>query len=95
LTDSQTIKMHIAHETAIFRNTYSSSYLDACITRHLGCKHTFCKNIVYTKNCFSVYFPENVTCLGWSTKDLSSRFRLLQNCLFLGYNKSLFHERYS
>ena len=37
------------------------------ITGHLSRKHTFCQNLVSTKQiCFSLYFRKNVTCLNVS-----------------------------
>jgi len=37
---------HLAHETAISRNPYSSWNWDFRIYRQLGYKHTFCQNVV-------------------------------------------------
>jgi len=36
--------------------THNSSDWDYRRTRQLGCKHTFCQNVVFTKNYFYLYF---------------------------------------
>jgi hypothetical protein len=39
----------IAHETAICGNPHNSSNWDSRIARQLGCKYTFCQNVVSTQ----------------------------------------------
>jgi hypothetical protein len=62
---------------AICRNPHNSSNWDSHLTRHLGYKHTFRKNVVSTKNCLSLCFRKNIT---WWHVGLS---RIGQNFFFL------------
>ena len=55
---------HIAHEIANFHNPHNLPNHDSHITKQLGYRHTFYQNVVYTKkNCLSLYFHKNITCL--------------------------------
>jgi len=58
------ISTRSSHKGTICRNPHRSSNWFYRITRHLGYKHTFCRNVVTTKHCFSLYFLKNITC--WS-----------------------------
>jgi len=74
---------------AIYRNPHNSSDLDSRITRQLGYKHTFCQNVVSTKNCLFSYFRK---C--WSIDGRSSFFCLTQNCVSVDYDKLIFQFGY-
>ena len=42
--------MNITHEMAVSCNPHNLSYRDTNIAKQLGYKHTFCQNVVSTKN---------------------------------------------
>jgi hypothetical protein len=48
--------------TAICIKVHNLWNRDFRISRQLGNKH-ICENVVFTKNCFFLYFHENITCL--------------------------------
>jgi hypothetical protein len=55
---------NIAHGTAIccINHIILQNY-NSTLLRQLGYKHTFSQNAVSTKNCLSLYFSNDVTCL--------------------------------
>ena len=92
------------HSCLQFRcdNTYHSwngktphylSNWDSHITRQLGYKHSCCQNVVSTKkNCLSLCFLKNVTCLSVGLLRIIHGLSSGEMCT-MGYDKLLFHEQ--
>jgi hypothetical protein len=74
--------------THTVRQTEFPALLDSWVTNTPSVK-----TLSPEKNCLSVYFHNILKC--WSTEDRLSFFCLLYNCVSMGYNKLLFHERYT
>jgi hypothetical protein len=83
LMKQQFVVTHTIRQTEIFSLLYS------------WVTNTLSINILYVqKNCFYLCFRKNTNVLKcWSVKDLSSLFCLLCNCVSVGYDKLLFHDR--
>jgi hypothetical protein len=73
---------------------HNLSNWDSHITRHLGYKHTFCcQYVVSTKNCLSLYFYKDITCLSAGLPRISHGLLSSGECISVGYDKLLIHEQ--
>jgi hypothetical protein len=87
---------YFTHEMAICHNPYYLSNWDSRITGQLSCRHTFCQNVVSTKNWVSSYFLKNITCLSVGLLRIYQvSFCLLWNCVLVGYNELLFCKQFT
>ena len=89
-----TIKMWQHVSLLKWQKPHNLSNCDSHITRQLGYKHSFCQNVVSTKNCLSSYFYKNTTCLRAGLLRIGHVFCLQENCISVAYHKSLFHEQH-